>query len=298
MPRPHNDLPPCHTMQRRHFLKASAALLALEQFPHQLYAGTKKEAQDRVLLGPAKVPVSRLAMGTGTNGVGGSSNQTKKLGFKGVSELFRAAYDQGVFFWDSADQYGSHPHLKEALKTVPRDKVTILSKTHATTAAEMRADLDRFRKEIGTDYIDIVLLHCMLDDDWDQRRKGAMEVLSEAKEKGIIKTKGVSCHTLGALKTAAKSPWVEVDLARFNPAGVAMDAKPEVVAGVLKEMKAAGKGIIGMKVLGAGKLRTKADEAIQWHLAQGLTDCFTIGSESRAEMEDLLKKIPAASTRG
>lgn len=298
MPRPHNALPPCHNMQRRHFLKASAALLALEQFPHHLYAGPKKEAQDRVLLGPAKVPVSRLAMGTGTNGVGGSSNQTKKLGFKGVSELFRAAYDQGVFFWDSADQYGSHPHLKEALKTVPRDKVTILSKTHATTAAEMRADLDRFRKEIGTDYIDIVLLHCMLDDDWDQRRKGAMEVLSEAKEKGIIKTKGVSCHTLGALKTAAKSPWVEVDLARFNPAGIAMDAKPEVVAGVLKEMKAAGKGIIGMKVLGAGKLRTKADEAIQWHLAQGLTDCFTIGSESRAEMEDLLKKIPAAATRG
>jgi predicted aldo/keto reductase-like oxidoreductase len=285
-------------MQRRHFMKAGAALLALEKFPHHLYAGTKKTAQDRVLLGPAKVPVSRLAMGTGTNGVGGSSNQTKKLGLKGVSELFRAAYDQGVTFWDSADQYGTHPHLKEALKTVQRDKVTILSKTHAVTAAEMRADLDRFRREIGTDYLDIVLLHCMMDNDWDQRRKGAMDVLEEAKAKGIIKTKGVSCHTLGALKTAAKSPWVEVDLARWNPAGAAMDAEPAVVAEVLKQMKAAGKGIIGMKVLGAGKLRTKADEAIQWHLAQELTDCFTIGSESRAEFEDLTRKISAASTRG
>lgn len=279
-------------------MKTSAALLALNNFPYHLYAGEKKSAQDRVLLGPAKVPVSRLAMGTGTNGVGGSSNQTKKLGLKGVAEMFRAGYDQGIFFWDAADQYGTHPHLKEALKTVPRDKVTILSKTHAVTAAEMRADLDRFRKEIGTDYIDIVLLHCMMDNDWDVRRRGAMDVLEEAKAKGIIRTKGVSCHTLGALKTAAKSPWVEVDLARFNPAGAAMDDKPEVVAGVLKQMKAAGKGIIGMKVLGAGKLRTKADEAIQWHLAQGLTDCFTIGSESRAEMEDLLRKIPAASTRG
>lgn len=298
MSRTQNCFPSCHSMQRRRFMKTSAALLALDQFPHHLYAGTKKQAQDRVLLGPAKVPVSRLAMGTGTNGVGGSSNQTKKLGFKGVSELFRAAYDQGVFFWDSADQYGSHPHLKEALKTVPRDKVTIMSKSRATTAADMRADLDRFRREIGTDYIDIVLLHCMMDADWDVRLKGAMDVLSEAKQKGIIRTKGTSCHTLGALKTAAKSPWVEVDLARLNPAGVAMDDKPEVVAGVLKEMKAAGKGIIGMKVLGAGKLRDKADEAIQWHLAQGLTDCFTIGSESRAEMEDLLRKIPAASTRG
>ena len=161
------SIPPCHEMQRRHFLKAGAALLALENFPHHLYAGTKKSAQDRVLLGPAKVPVSRLAMGTGTNGVGGSSNQTKKLGLKGVSELFRAAYDQGVFFWDSADQYGSHPHLKEALKTVSRDKVTIMSKSRALTAADMRADLDRFRREIGTDYIDIVLLHCMMDSDWD-----------------------------------------------------------------------------------------------------------------------------------
>ncbi|WP_202901715.1 aldo/keto reductase [Bryobacter aggregatus] len=288
----------CHRMQRRHFLKAGAALMALDRFPHHLYAGTRKSAQDRILLGPAKVPVSRLAMGTGTNGTGGSSNQTKKLGFHGVSELFRAAADQGVFFWDSADQYGSHPHLKEALKTVPREKVTIMSKSRALTAADMRADLDRFRREIGTDYIDIVLMHCMIDDDWDQRYKGAMDVLSEAKEKGWIRTKGTSCHTLGALKTAAKSPWVEVDLARFNPAGVAMDDKPEVVAGVLKEMKAAGKGIIGMKVLGAGKLRTKADEALQWHLGQQLTDCFTIGSESRAEMEDLLRKIPAASTRG
>ncbi len=298
MPRPTTPLPACHTMQRRHFMKAGAALLALEKFPYHLYAGTKKSAQDRVLLGPAKVPVSRLAMGTGTNGVGGSSNQTKKLGLKGVSELFRAAYDQGVTFWDSADQYGTHPHLKEALKTVPRDKVTILSKTHAVTAAEMRADLDRFRREIGTDYLDIVLLHCMMDNDWDQRRKGAMDVLEEAKAKGIIKTKGVSCHTLGALKTAAKSPWVEVDLARWNPAGAAMDAEPAVVAEVLKQMKAAGKGIIGMKVLGAGKLRAKADEAIQWHLAQELTDCFTIGSESRAEFEDLTRKISAASTRG
>lgn len=298
MARPTSQVPSCHNMQRRNFMKAGAALMALENFPHHLYAGTQKHAQDRIELGPAKVPVSRLAMGTGTNGTGGSSNQTKKLGFKGVSELFRAAYDQGVFFWDSADQYGSHPHLKEALKTVPREKVTILSKTRATTAADMRSDLDRFRREIGTDYIDILLLHCMMDEDWDVRMKPVMEVISEAKEKGIIRTKGTSCHTLGALKTAAKSPWVEVDLARFNPVGAAMDDKPEVVAGVLQEMRAAGKGIIGMKVLGAGKLRTKADEALQWHLAQGLTDCFTIGSESRAEFEDLLRKIPAASARG
>src|SRR5829696_8024454 len=137
-------------MNRRKFVCKTAAasgMVALNAFPFHLFAApTKKLGTDRVLLGPRKVELSRLAMGTGTNGVGGSSNQTKKLGLKGVAELFRAGYDQGVTFWDSADQYGTHPHLREALKSVPREKVTILSKTHATTEKDMRADLDRFRK--------------------------------------------------------------------------------------------------------------------------------------------------------
>jgi predicted aldo/keto reductase-like oxidoreductase len=215
-----------------------------------------------------------------------------------MANLFRAAFDRGVTFWDSADQYGTHPHLRAALTGIRREKVTILSKTHASTAKEMKADLDRFRRELNTDYVDILLLHCMLDGNWDVRKRGAMDVISEAQEKGIVRTKGVSCHTLEALKTAARSPWVEVDLARINPAKVAMDADPQTVIGVLREMKAAGKGVIGMKILGAGKLRDKVDESLQFALSLDCVDCFTIGSESRAEMEDLVVKIPAASVRG
>lgn len=289
-------------MNRRDFFVNSArtaGALALTRFPHEAFAGTeRKAASDRVKLGPRGVELSRLAMGTGTNGSGGSSNQTKKLGVAGVADLFESGFDQGVTFWDSADQYGSHPHLKEALKRVQREKVTILSKTHASTEKEMKADLDRFRRELNTDYLDILLLHCMLDADWPDKKKGAMAVISEAQEKGIVRTKGVSCHTLGAIKTAAKTPWVEVDLARINPAGVAMDADPQTVIGVLKEMKAAGKGVIGMKILGAGQLRNKVDESLQFALSLDCVDCFTIGSESRAELGDLVKKIPAASVRG
>jgi 1-deoxyxylulose-5-phosphate synthase len=289
-------------MNRRDFFVRSAAsagaILALDKFPHHLYAGAKKQATDRVQLGPMKVELSRLAMGTGTNGAGGSSNQTRKLGLGGVADLFKAAYDNGVTFWDSADQYGTHPHLKEALKSVPREKVTILSKTHASTEKEMKADLDRFRREIGTDYIDILLLHCMLDADWPDRKKGAMAIISEAREKGLVRTHGTSCHTLDALKTSARTPWVQVDLARINPAQVAMDADPKTVIGVLREMKAAGKGVIGMKILGAGKLRNKVDESLQFALSLDCVDCFTIGSESREEMLDLVKKIPSASVRG
>jgi 1-deoxyxylulose-5-phosphate synthase len=285
-------------MKRRDFIRGGAVAAAFHNFPYHLYAGTEKKATDRVKLGPMKVELSRLAMGTGTNGSGGSSNQTKKLGVSGLADMFRAGYDNGVTFWDSADQYGSHPHLREALKKTPREKVTILSKTHASTEAEMKADLDRFRKELNTDFIDIVLLHCMMDGKWNEKKAGAMNVLSEAREKGIIKTHGVSCHTLEALKTAAASDWVQVDLARFNPAGIAMDASPDVVRPVLKEMKAKGKGIIGMKILGAGRLRNKVDESLQFALAQDFIDCFTIGAESRTELQDLITKIPAASVRG
>ena len=287
-------------MNRRHFLSSAAAgTVALHAFPYHLFAnGTKKSAADRIQLGPRKIELSRLAMGTGTDGVGGSSNQTRKLGMQGLADLFRAAYDQGITFWDSADQYGTHPNVKLALKGVPREKVTILTKTHASTDKEMRADLDRFRKELGTDYIDILLLHCMTEGDWPERKKGAMAVISEAQEKGIVRTHGTSCHTIEALRAAASSPWAEVDLARINPAQKHMDADPRTVLSVLRQMKAAGKGVIGMKILGAGLLRDRADESLQYVLSQDCVDCFTIGSENRAEMEDLLRKIPAASVRG
>ncbi len=276
-----------------------AGVAGLDAYPRSLFAGTaKRYATDKIKLGPAGVEVTRLAMGSGTNGAGGSSNQTRKLGTQGFADLLRMAYDNGLTFWDSADQYGTHPHLKFAMKGLPREKLAILTKTHASTEKEMRADLDRFRRELGTDYIDILLLHCMMDADWPERKKGAMAAISEAKEKGIVRTHGVSCHTLGALKTAAKSPWVEVDLARVNPAGIAMDADPPTVVSVLKEMKQAGKGIIGMKIIGAGRLRNRVDESLQFALAQDCVDCFTIGSESRQEMEELLRKIPEASVRG
>jgi len=285
-------------MKRRDFIRSGTVAATFHNFPYHLYAGTKKHATDRVKLGPMKVELSRLAMGTGTNGSGGSSNQTKKLGVAGLADLFRAGYDQGVTFWDTADQYGTHPHAREALKKTPREKITLLTKTHASTEAEMRADLDRFRKELSTDYLDIVLLHCMMDGNWNEKKKGAMTVLSEAREKGIVRTHGTSCHTLEALKTAAATDWVQVDLARFNPAGIAMDAAPDVVRPVLQQMKAKGKGIIGMKVFGAGRLRDKVDECLQHELAQDFIDCFTIGAESRAELQDLINKIPAASVRG
>ncbi len=287
-------------MKRRNFLKYSLAGSALlSAFPYHILAGTKKlYPYDRVQLGNTGIEMSRMAMGTGTNGGGGSSNQTRQLGIKGVADLLRAAYDEGINFWDSADQYGSHAHLKEALKKIDREKVVILTKTNKKNYKDVKADLDRFRSEIGTDRLDMVLLHAVTDPDWDVNMKGAMEALSEAKEAGIIRAHGISCHSIGALETAADSPWVDVDLARYNPGGIEMDADIDTVHKVLSRMKANGKGIIGMKVYGAGQLVHKKDECLQFHTGAKFIDGFTLGIESIEQLKDIQKRLPEASVRG
>ena len=250
----------------------------------------KFSAADTVVLGKTGIRTSRLAMGTGTVGFGHHSNQSA-LGVQGLSRLLLNGYDHGLRFFDTADAYGTHPHVAEALKHVPRDKVTVLSKSWSREPAAIRADLDRFRRELGTDYIDIFLMHCLSDSDWTTRYRGVMDVLSEAKEKGIIRAHGCSCHTIGALRAAAQSPWVEVDLARINPIGSHMDADPETVLAVLRSMKAAGKAVVGMKILGQGDLSTRPDEALKYALSLGVLDAFTIGAESKGQQEDLIRRI-------
>jgi 1-deoxyxylulose-5-phosphate synthase len=287
---------------RRQFLQRSLSVAAASCLPRVLWGRTfaslpalnqKFAASDKVTLGRTGIQTSRLAMGTGTIGSGHHSNQTA-LGLNGLSRLLQNGYDDGLHFFDTADSYGSHAHVADALKHVDRSKVTILTKSWARDAAEMRADLDRFRRELGVEQLDIVLMHCLTEGDWTTRYRPVTDVLSEAKEKGILRAHGCSCHSIEALRTAAKSPWVEIDLVRINPIGSHMDADPETVVGVLREMKAAGKGIVGMKILGQGDLRQHQDQAIKYALGLGVLDAFTIGAESIAEQNDLLKRVAAA----
>ena len=252
----------------------------------------KHSAHDEVVLGATGIRTSRLAMGTGTMGGGGASNQTRSG--KNTTLLRDGFHENGLRFFDAADSYGSHPYVKEAIKGLPRDKVTVLTKTDTRDAAGVRDDLDRFRRELGVDYIDIVLIHCVTEADWTTRYRGAMDVLSEAKQKGIIRAHGVSCHSLSALRAAAASPWVEVDLVRLNPIGSHMDADPATVIGVIKQMRAQGKGIVGMKILGQGDMRDKPQEAIRYALSTGVLDAFTIGAENQNEQNDLTRRIAAA----
>ncbi|MDE0104336.1 MAG: aldo/keto reductase [Bryobacterales bacterium] len=255
-------------------------------------------AYDVTTLGPDGLLPSRLAMGTGTSGFRGASNQTRKLGVRGITELYQYGFDNGITFWDTADGYGSHPHLRNALQHIPREKVVIMTKSTSTTAKGMRDDIERFRRELNTDYIDLLLLHAVREEDWPIRRRGAMDVINEYKQKGIVRSRGISCHSLPALRQVHKQEFVDVDLARINAVGEKMDADPGTVVEELCKIKAAGKGVIGMKILGEGVLRNRVSEALQHALALDCIDCFTIGAESRVELADLIRRIPEASTLG
>jgi len=252
--------------------------------------GKKFSATDRVMLGKTGIATSRVAIGSGTRGTYKSSNQTK-LGKEKFVKIIRYGFEHGITFWDTADNYGSHPLYREALRYIPRDKVVILTKSFTRDAEGLRMDIERYRRELSTDMIDILLFHCLMDDDWTEKMKATMDVVSEAREKGILRTYGISCHTLGALKAAASNPWVEVIMARINHAGVNMDATPEVVLPVLRKAYENGKSIIGMKIVGEGRLKDQINQSLKFVLGQGFVDAITLGFESTGEINEMIKKI-------
>ena len=251
--------------------------------------GTRRSAYDSVELGSTGIVTSRLAMGSGTTGFNGSSAQTR-LGER-FTEILVQGYERGIRFFETADAYGSHGRVRDAMQQVGRQNVTLLTKTMAETREEAEADLARFMEELGTDYIDIVLLHIRTSPDWIREGEGAMEVLAEAKQRGQIRAHGVSCHSLEALRSAAQEPWVDVDLARINPFRLHMDADPATVIAELEGMKASGKAVLGMKILGQGDAVDRFDEAIEHATRLNCIHGFTIGFRSIEELDQVATKI-------
>jgi len=282
-------------INRRKFLEQSVALGAVAALPINSFSAETpiRRATDVIELGPAKIKVSRMGVGTGTYGAGHSSNQLRALGVEGVANMLKSAYDKGIFLWDTADSYGTHEAVKAALKTVPRDKVTIITKTDAWTAAKTKEDIDRFLKELGTDYIDILLLHTRMSPTWNEDDKGGMEIMAEAKQKKIIRSVGMSCHSVEAMQVACKNSWLDICMVRLNPAGERMDADPATVLPIVKQLKANGKGTIGIKVLGEGSLADGQahNDALRYALTKDVLNCFSIGCESLKEVEDNIARI-------
>jgi aryl-alcohol dehydrogenase-like predicted oxidoreductase len=258
-----------------------------------------------VPLGKTGIKVTRVGFGTGMSGGRHSSNQVR-LGKEKFEALLREAYDRGCRLFDCADMYGSHPYIIPALKGVPRDKFTIVSKLMiwdppAEEKEKPMVTIDRFLKELNTDYIDLLLLHCMMAPDWNKTLKPYMDGMSEAKAKGKVRALGVSCHSMDALKVAAEEPWVESVHTRINATGTDMDGTPDEVVPIIRKIHDAGKGVVGMKLIGQGEFRDDRklrEQSADFVFNLGCVNAVVVGFETLDEIKDyenIVRKTPRKS---
>jgi len=252
-----------------------------------------------VELGKTGIKTTFLGMGTGFSGYNRSSNITRA----GVAEsIIREAYNKGIRFFDCADSYGTHPFTAAALKGISREKYVLSSKMWVSQGGipePERPDadvvIDRFRKELNTDYIDMVQIHCMTDAKWTDKQKKQMDILETLKAKKIIRAHGVSVHSLEAMEACVESSWVDVVHVRVNPYGESMDNKdPSLVIPVIEKLHKAGKGVIGMKLIGNGKFRNdseKIDASLKYVMELGTVDMIIVGFELPEQIDNYITRI-------
>jgi len=292
---------------RRQFIRGTAALAGTAFLSSRSTGFPAKKgpptAADQVTLGKTGLKLSRLGMGTGSKG----GSIQRALGQDDFTRLVRYAYDQGITYIDTAQNYGTHEMVREAIKGIPREKLFIQSKMPRVPDKPLEF-LDRYRKELGVDYIDSLLSHVAVRADWDEERKRILDALEEAKDKQIILSHGVSCHSLPALKKAAEMDWVDVNLVRINPQGAFMDtpaeqsnAKSDVthlppVQRQMEIMRQNGHGVIGMKIIGNGDFTTaeERERSIRFAMQGGLVDAVVIGFKSTAEIDEAILRINRA----
>jgi aryl-alcohol dehydrogenase-like predicted oxidoreductase len=290
-------------LSRRDFMQrtAAAAGAMLLGAGSGLAAAAKRTATDQVPLGKTGIKISRLGMGTGSN----SGNVQYALGKEGFNRLVRYAYDQGITYFDCAQSYRTFEWIGGAIKGLPREKLFILSKIGGQPQ-DILERIDLHRKTFDTDYIDTLLIHCMVKDGWTDQWKRIMEAFNEAKEKKWILAKGVSCHSLPALRAATASDWTQVHLVRVNPQAKYIDGMEETwekpgsdltpVMAELKTMRDKGRGVIGMKIIGNGDFTNAEDreKSIRFAMSRPELDAIVIGMKSTQEVDEAIQRVNAA----
>lgn len=294
-------------MKRREFIgTALAGATTILASPSAQAVSSASDAADplaKVTLGKSGLSVSRIGMGTGMKGWHRRSNQTR-LGDETLHKLLRYGYDQGIRYFDLADLYGSHWDITPALEGIDRSSYTIVSKIWWREGGlpelerlDANVLVDRFLTEIGSDYIDLLHLHCVTDEDWPQKLARQMDILSSLKEQGKIRAHGVSVHALPALHVAAEHPWVDAVHTRINPYGEKMDGPAEEVVPILQKMHDNGKGVTGMKIIGEGAFRNdeeKKNASIRYVLGLDCVDACIVGFEKPSEIDDFLARARTA----
>ncbi len=291
---------------RREFIKAGvAAGVAAGALAGagSLAAGAEPQtAASWVTLGKSGIKVTRLALGTGTfNGM-----VQQRLGQEGFTRLVRYAYDRGIRFFETAESYGdSQQMLAKALEGIPRENYKLMSKI-TTGRGDPAAQLDQMLKASNTDYFDIMLLHWQHTAAWPEDTKRYQEALLAAQAKKTILSHGVSVHGLPALDQVPGDTWLQIAMIRMNQKGVRMDsAIPDSgelgdVPAVVKEVKlarAAGLGIISMKLAGEGRFdHEERKKAMRFAFRHAGVDAVTVGYKNTAEIDEAINNVDLAFT--
>jgi len=295
-------------ISRRQFIHAStalagAALLSPWALPElRAAADVKRTAVDQVTLGKTGIKLSRLGIGTGS---GNGQIQTAR-GKDAFIELIHHAYDRGITYIDTAESYDTFNWIADAIKGLPREKLFIQSKVDGRPD-DVLAVIDHHRKMFNTDYVDSLLVHCMTRGAWTDQWKRVMDGFNKAQEKKWIRAKGVSCHSLPALRAAVANDWSEVHLVRVNPQGTYTDGEVadwsdgirHDISPVMQEIKRAhekDRGVIGMKIFGNGMFTDPADreKSIRFAMACKEIDAVVIGFKSKAEIDEGIERVNRA----
>ena len=283
-------------LSRRSFLKGTAALAGVGLLGQQAVAASTvriSSGTDKVSLGSTGLRTTVLGIGTGTNG----GRQQRDLGMEGFVRLFRYAYESGVRYVDTADSYMTHLYIREAMRGLPREEFFILTKTRAKHPEVARADIERFRRELNTPYLDCVLMHCMTTGNFPTQMRPVLDVLLEEKAKGRIRAVGVSCHGYEPLVASVDCPDLDVHLVRINPFKLHMDENADKVIAEMRKMAAKGRGILGMKIYGETGYDSREQrlEALKLALSSGCLHAFTIGFTRPEQIDETLELIEEAA---
>ena len=294
---------------RRQFLERTAALAGATFLARDRLGAAEtpqvRTAVDQVPLGQTGLKLSRLGFGTGSN----SGNVQKALGQSAFNDLIHYAFDRGITYFDCAQSYATFDWIAGAIKGLPREKLFLQSKIPGQPTDVLKA-IDRHRQVFNTDYVDSLLVHCMVKDGWTDEWKRILDGFEEAQAKQWIRAKGVSCHSLPALRTAATSDWPQVHLVRVNPQAKHIDGPEETfnksgndispVLQQLKTMHAKGRGVIGMKLVGDGDFQNAEDRerAARFAMAQPEIDAVVIGFKNRREMDEAIERLDRALAAG
>jgi aryl-alcohol dehydrogenase-like predicted oxidoreductase len=261
-----------------------------------------------IRLGDTRLTVSRLCYGTEPFTFKKGSDGAKTQGDVPPPEGGRrlaAAYRLGVNFWDTSDDYGTHPHVAEGLKLVPRNEVVVADKTNAHTYDEGVEAVEQSLRDLGTEHVDIMFLHIVpprpvkrLDAVGHtyvsgplSSRMGALKTFLDANETGMVRATALSTHSTETLRQALEVPEIDVVCTTLNMAGAYVDdGTQDDRIDAIRCLHDAGKFVYVIKILQAGRLRAQAEEAIRYALQfHDFIDAWNIGMYDQRDVRKNLK---------